>query len=62
MSYGYDPELTPWIDLLPDVDFAELDRVRRVEAEIMEFGQYEPPAPVDGVRGQSAAHRPRRHH
>nr|WP_168723466.1 alpha/beta hydrolase [Streptomyces sp. SAT1]ANO42060.1 esterase [Streptomyces sp. SAT1] len=47
MSYGYDPELAPWIDLLPDVDFAELDRVRRVEAEIMEFGQYVPPAPVD---------------
>lgn len=47
MSYGYDPELAPWIDLLPDVDFAELERVREVEAEIMEFGEYDPPAPVD---------------
>ncbi|GGZ09541.1 esterase [Streptomyces olivaceoviridis] len=47
MSHGYDPELAPWVDLLPDVDFAELERVRRVEAEIMEFGSYDPPAPVD---------------
>ncbi|MGW5415787.1 alpha/beta hydrolase [Actinomadura geliboluensis] len=48
MTYAYDPELAPWISMIPHLTIADVEKVRREEAEM--FGDkpaYEPPVPVE---------------
>ncbi len=48
MTYAYDPELVPWIPMIPHLSIADVQKVRREEAEL--FGNvpaYEPPVPVE---------------
>ena len=55
MAYAYDPELTPWIAMIPDVDFSDLAALRDVDESLMEhLPVYEPPVPVT-VRDTVAA-------
>ncbi|SNT38106.1 Acetyl esterase/lipase [Actinomadura meyerae] len=48
MTYAYDPELAPFISTVPHLTIADVEKVRREEAEM--FGnnpRYEPPVPVE---------------
>ncbi|NKZ07622.1 alpha/beta hydrolase [Actinomadura latina] len=48
MTYAYDPELVPWIPMIPHLSIADIQQVRREEGEL--FGDapvYEPPVPVE---------------
>ncbi|MBO1418160.1 alpha/beta hydrolase, partial [Streptomyces sp. FH025] len=47
MTHAYDPELSAAAAQYPPVDFADVTQLREAEAEIMEFGAYEPPVPVE---------------
>ncbi|MEU5988026.1 alpha/beta hydrolase [Spirillospora sp. NPDC047418] len=48
MTYAYDPELVPWISMIPHLSIADIAKVRREEVEM--FGNrpvYTPPVPVE---------------
>lgn len=48
MTYAYDPELVPWIPMIPHMSIADIEKVRREEAEM--FGDrpaYTPPVPIE---------------
>ncbi|MFB4307466.1 alpha/beta hydrolase [Actinomadura sp. GTD37] len=48
MTYAYDPELVPWISMIPHLLITDVEKVRREEAAM--FGAapaYEPPVPVE---------------
>ncbi|MFA1542505.1 alpha/beta hydrolase [Actinomadura monticuli] len=48
MTYAYDPELVPWISMIPHLSIADIEQVRQNEGEM--FGSppaYEPPVPVE---------------
>ncbi len=55
MAYAYDPELAPWIAMIPDIDFSDLATLRNVDESLLEhLPAYEPPVPLtvrDAVAG-----------
>ena len=47
MAYAYDPELAPWIAMIPDIDFSDLATLRNVDESLLEhLPAYEPPVPL----------------
>ncbi|WP_412517170.1 alpha/beta hydrolase [Actinomadura madurae] len=48
MSYAFDPELAPWIATIPHLSIADVQQIRRNEAELFAgAAKYEPPVPVE---------------
>jgi acetyl esterase len=48
MTYAIDPELAPWIAMLPAVSFADIEEVRSGMAAMTAMAPaYEPPIPID---------------
>ncbi|TDC59135.1 alpha/beta hydrolase [Actinomadura sp. GC306] len=47
MTYAYDPELVPWISMIPQLSISEYEQIRRDELEMFGKPQYVPPVPVD---------------
>ncbi|WP_433468866.1 alpha/beta hydrolase [Spirillospora sp. CA-128828] len=48
MSYAYDPELVPWIAMIPHLSIVDVEQVRRDEAAMFaEMPKYQPPVPVE---------------
>lgn len=55
MAYAFDPELAPWISMIPDIDFTDLATLRSADESLMaHLPVYEPPVPV-AVRDTVAA-------
>lgn len=47
MAYAYDPELAPWIAMIPDIDFSDLAAARSVDESLVEhLPRYEAPVPL----------------
>ena len=47
MAYQYDPELAPWIPMIPKIDFTDIATLRNVDGEMMaHLPVYEPPVPL----------------
>lgn len=48
MPYAYDPELAPWIDMLPQLSFADIEQAREMAAALAsQIPPYAPSAPID---------------
>ncbi|MGP4029461.1 alpha/beta hydrolase [Actinomadura sp. 3N407] len=47
MTYAFDPELVPWISMMPRITLTDVDRIRRDEAEMFGEPRYEPPVPLE---------------
>jgi acetyl esterase/lipase len=48
VSYAFDPELVPWIAMIPQLSIADIEQIRRDEAEMFAgMPKYEPPVPVE---------------
>ncbi|TDC73750.1 alpha/beta hydrolase [Actinomadura sp. 7K507] len=47
MTYAFDPELVPWISMLPHITLIDFEQVRQGEAEMFGKPQYVPPVPVE---------------
>ncbi|GAA4237891.1 alpha/beta hydrolase [Actinomadura meridiana] len=48
MTYAFDPELAPWVAMLPRLTLADVDQARRDEVEMSrQLPPYEPPVPVE---------------
>jgi acetyl esterase/lipase len=55
VAYAFDPELAPWIAMIPDIDFTDVSTLRDVDESLMaHLPVYEPPVPVT-VRDTVAA-------
>jgi acetyl esterase len=47
VAYAYDPELAPWIAMIPDIDFTDIATVRSADESLLEhLPRYEPPVPL----------------
>jgi len=47
VAYQYDPELAPWIPMIPKIDFTDIATLRNVDGEMMaHLPVYEPPVPL----------------
>lgn len=47
MAYSYDPELAPWISMIPKIDFTDIATLRNADGEMMaHLPAYEPPVPL----------------
>lgn len=47
MAYAYDPELAPWIAMIPDVDFSDITAMRNADESLLaHLPTYEPPVPL----------------
>jgi acetyl esterase/lipase len=48
VTYAYDPELVPWISMIPHLSIADIQKARREEGDqFWEEPAYEPPVPVE---------------
>ncbi|KMS85631.1 esterase [Streptomyces regensis] len=48
MTYAFDPELAPWVAMLPEVSFTDIVGARQMDAAMTaQLPGYEPPVPVD---------------
>ena len=48
MTYAFDPELVPWLAMLPDLPFSEVEQVRaNMDSLVAAQPAYDPPVPVD---------------
>lgn len=48
MSYAFDPELAPWVAMIPQTPFTDIVAARAQETELLALmPSYEPPVPVD---------------
>jgi acetyl esterase/lipase len=48
MTYAFDPELVPWIEMLPQTPLTDIELVRQSEGDLMaHVPVYEPPIPLD---------------
>lgn len=47
MAYAFDPELAPWISMLPSFDFTDIATLRNADESMMEhLPRYDPPVPL----------------
>jgi acetyl esterase len=47
VAYPYDPELAPWIPMIPKIDFTDIATLRNADSEMMaHLPVYEPPVPL----------------
>jgi acetyl esterase/lipase len=47
VAYAFDPELAPWISMLPDLDFTDIAVLRSADEAMLEhLPTYDPPVPV----------------
>ncbi|WP_210592984.1 alpha/beta hydrolase [Streptomyces sp. GESEQ-35] len=48
MTYAFDPELVPWIEMLPQTPLTDIELVRQSESDLIaDVPVYEPPIPLD---------------
>ncbi|MCX5554816.1 alpha/beta hydrolase [Streptomyces sp. NBC_00038] len=48
MTYAYDPELAPWIEMFPQTPLTDIELVRQSESDLIaDVPVYEPPIPLD---------------
>lgn len=47
MAYAFDPELAPWIPMIPEMDYTDIAAIRSIDESMMEhLPTYDPPVPV----------------